>query len=70
VASQVTLRVMDVTGRVVNSDVTNVPYEAGPQNVKLDLRVLPSGSYFYELIASGTDGQSATLSKKLTIEKQ
>ncbi len=68
-ASQVTLRVMDVTGKVVNSDISNVSYAAGSQNVKLDLSSLPSGSYLYELVASGADGRSATLSGKLSIEK-
>ncbi len=69
-ASQVTLRVMDVTGKVVNSEVTNQSFEAGTQNVKLDLTSLPSGSYLYEMTATGADGRSATLSSKLTIEKQ
>jgi hypothetical protein len=38
--------------------------------VKLDLTALPSGSYLYEMTATGADGRSATLSGKLTIEKQ
>ena len=61
---------MDVTGKIVNADITNQQFAAGPQSVKLDLSMLPSGSYLYEMIATGADGQSATLSKKLTIEKQ
>ena len=68
-ASQITLRVMDVTGKVVNSDVSNVQFAAGSQSVKLDLSGLPSGSYLYEMVATGADGRSATLSSKLTIEK-
>jgi hypothetical protein len=69
-ASQVSIRIIDVTGKVVNTDVTNVPYAAGSQNVKLDLSALPSGSYLYQMIATGADGQSATLSNKLSVEKQ
>jgi hypothetical protein len=69
VASQVSLRIIDVTGKIVNSDVTNVPYAAGSQSVKLDLSGLPNGSYLYEMIATGANGQSSTLSNKLTIEK-
>jgi len=68
-AAHVTLRVMDVTGKVVNSDVTNVSYDAGQQSVKLDLGTLANGSYVYQLIATGADGQTVTLSKKLTLEK-
>jgi hypothetical protein len=68
-ASQVSVQVMDVTGKVVNSDVTNMPFAAGSQSVKLDLSGLPSGSYLYQLVATGADGRSATLSSKLTLEK-
>ncbi len=68
--SQVTVRVLDVTGKVVNSDVSNMQFAAGPQSVKLDLSSLPSGSYLYEMIATGADGQGATISKKLTLERQ
>ncbi len=68
-ASQVTLRVMDVTGKVVSAPVTNASYGAGEQNVTLDLSRLANGSYVYELIATGADGQTVTLSKKLTLSK-
>lgn len=69
-ASQVSIRIIDVTGKVVNTDVTNVAYAAGSQTVKLDLSALPSGSYLYQMIATGADGQSSTLSNKLSVEKQ
>ncbi len=68
-ASHVTVRVLDVTGKVVNSDVTNASFDAGQQAVQLDLSSLTSGSYVYELVATGSDGQTITLSKKLTIQK-
>jgi len=68
-AARVTLRVMDVTGKIVNADVTNVSYATGQQSVKLDLSTLANGSYVYEMIATGADGQSVTLSKKLTLQK-
>ena len=67
--SQVSIRIIDVTGKVVNTDVTNQPFAQGAQSVKLDLSGLPSGSYLYEMVANGADGQSVTLSNKLTIEK-
>ena len=69
VASQVTIRVLDVTGKIVNTEITNAQYSAGQQTAKLDLSALPSGSYIYEITATGTDGQTATLSNKLTVEK-
>ncbi len=69
-ASQVSIRIIDVTGKVVNTDVTNVPFAAGSQTVKLDLSALPSGNYLYQMVATGADGQSATLSNKLSVEKQ
>lgn len=58
-----------MTGKIVNTDVTNQAFAQGSQNVKLDLSALPSGSYLYEMVANGADGQSVTLSNKLTIEK-
>ncbi|HET6400628.1 MAG TPA: choice-of-anchor D domain-containing protein [Candidatus Kapabacteria bacterium] len=67
--ARVTLRVLDETGKIVNSEVTNVSYAAGQQSVRLDLGTLANGSYVYQLIATGADGQSVTLSKKLTLEK-
>lgn len=69
-ASQVTIRVLDVTGKVVSADVTNVSYGAGAQTAKLDLSNLPNGSYLYELSATDANGQTSTRSKKLTVEKQ
>jgi hypothetical protein len=69
-ASTVTIRVLDVTGKEVYSAMTNEPRDAGTQTQQLDLSNLASGTYVYQLIATGADGQAVTLAKKLTLEKQ
>ena len=68
-SAQVTLRVMDVTGKIVATPITNVSYGTGEQTATLDLTGLANGSYVYELVATGADGQTVTLSKKLTLNK-
>ncbi|MHB8391925.1 MAG: T9SS type A sorting domain-containing protein, partial [Acidobacteriaceae bacterium] len=68
-SAQVTLRVLDVTGKVMMTPLANVNYTAGEQTVSLDLSNLANGSYVYQLVATGQDGQTVTLSKKLTLNK-
>jgi hypothetical protein len=68
-ASQVTIQILDVTGKIVNNTITNTAYAAGDQTVSLDLSGLASGSYLYELTATDANGQTTTLSKKLTVQK-
>jgi hypothetical protein len=69
-ASTVTIRVLDVTGKEVYSAITNEARDAGTQTQQLDLSNLASGTYVYQMIATGADGQAVTLAKKLTLEKQ
>jgi len=68
-APSVTLRILDVTGKVVTTAFANEPMSAGNQSKTLDVTELPSGSYIYELTAVDGNGQAVTLSKKMTLNK-
>jgi hypothetical protein len=65
----VSLRVLDVTGKAVATEFANEKMNAGPQARTLDVSELASGSYIYELTAVDENGQSVTLSRKMTLNK-
>ena len=67
--AQVTLRLMDMTGKVRNTAISNETYGPGEQNVNLDLSGLANGDYIYQLIATNSNGQVITLSRKLSLER-
>jgi hypothetical protein len=52
-AAEVTLRVVDVSGREVARLAEREPFEAGPHEIHFDARGLPSGIYVYWLRAGG-----------------
>ena len=63
----VTLRILDVTGKVVSTEIVNEAMQAGEQTYTLDASKYASGSYIYELTAVPPNGQSVTLTKKMTL---
>jgi hypothetical protein len=65
----VTLRIMDVTGKVVSTEIANESMQAGEQTYSLDASKFASGSYIYELTAVQPNGQAITLTKKMTLDK-
>ena len=69
VRSEVTLRILDVMGKVISTEIANEPMQAGEQTYTLDASKLVSGSYIYELTATQSNGQSVTLTKKMTLDK-
>ncbi len=69
VSATVSLRLLDVTGKVVATEFANEAMQAGQQVKSLDVTELASGSYIYELTAVDANGQTVTLSKKMTLSK-
>ena len=69
VNAEVTLRILDVTGKVVSTEIDNESLQAGEQTYTLDVSKFASGSYIYELTAVQANGQSITLTKKMTLDK-
>jgi hypothetical protein len=67
--SQVTLRLLDVTGQEVKTVVSNEAMASGPHSVTIAADDLASGSYVYELVAVQPNGHSVVLSRKMTLNK-
>jgi hypothetical protein len=67
--SQVTLRLLDVTGKEVKTVVSNEAMASGPHSVTIAADDLASGSYVYELVAVQPNGHSVVLSRKMTLNK-
>ena len=65
----VTLRILDVTGKVISTEIANQSMSAGEQIYTLDASKYVSGSYIYELTAVQPNGQNVTLTKKMTLDK-
>jgi hypothetical protein len=60
---------LDVTGKVISTEIANQSMQSGEQTYTLDASKYASGSYIYELTAVQPDGQSVTLTKKMTLDK-
>ena len=69
VSAEITLRILDVTGKVVSTEIANETMQAGEQTYTLDASKFASGSYIYELTAVQPNGQAVTLTKKMTLNK-
>jgi hypothetical protein len=67
--SQVTLRLLDVTGKVVQTVLANEAMAAGPHSQTITADDLSSGTYVYELVAVQPNGQTVTLNRKMTLSK-
>jgi hypothetical protein len=66
--SRVTLKVFDVLGQEV-AVLLNENIAAGEHSVNFDASHLNSGVYLYKIEATGTDGSSFTLVKKMILTK-
>jgi hypothetical protein len=69
VNATVSLRLLDVTGKAVQTAFANEAMQAGSVVKTLDVSELASGSYIYELTAVDENGQTTTMSKKMTLNK-
>jgi hypothetical protein len=65
----VTLKVIDVTGKVVRTELSADAQTAGDHSYLFNANDLSSGTYVYELTATQPNGQSIVLSKKMTLKK-
>jgi hypothetical protein len=68
-AARIHLSIIDIEGREVMSIVNNVNLEAGHYNYILNSTGLPSGMYFYKMMAVPAFGQTFTATKKLVLLK-
>jgi len=68
-AARIHLSIIDIEGREVMSIVNNVNLEAGHYNYTLNSTGLPSGMYFYKMMAVPAFGQTFTATKKLVLLK-
>jgi len=64
VNTQVSLRVMDVTGRLVAAPVTTANMQAGEHTVEINVADLANGVYFYNLQTT-----EVSLTKQLVVKK-
>jgi hypothetical protein len=69
VDATITLRILDVTGKVISTEIANESMSGGEQTYMLDASKYASGSYIYELTAVQSNGQSVTLTKRMTLDK-
>ena len=69
VNAMITLRILDVTGKIVSTEIDNEAMQAGEQAYELDASKYASGSYIYELTAVAPNGQTVMLTKKMTFDK-
>lgn len=68
VKSVVSLRLFNMLGEEVMQILGNQEYEAGRYTTMIDGSAIPSGTYFYTLVASTVDAsRSATLTRKLLL---
>ena len=65
-AARVTLRVYDLTGRLVTTLMDNAYHNAGQYDVRFQATQLASGTYFYRLTAI-TKANQLTLTRKMTL---
>jgi len=65
----VSLRILDITGKVVATPINGMDYIAGKQISKLDMPGLASGTYVYELDFTNANGVTTKLTKKMTLNK-
>ena len=65
----VSLRILDMTGKVVATPISSVDYAVGKNQFKLNAGNLASGTYVYELSFVNGNGEISTLSRKMTLSK-
>jgi hypothetical protein len=65
----VSIRVMDMTGKVVANLATASELAAGPQYVTLSDMNLATGTYVYELSFTNAAGETQRITKTMTLKK-
>lgn len=67
--SQVSLKIYDMLGREIASMVNNDLQTAGYYTVQLNSANMGSGTYFFRIIAQGTNGKGFVMTKKMVLVK-
>jgi hypothetical protein len=65
----VSLRVLDLTGKVVGTGLDNVAATAGQHSFKFNANDLASGTYIYEVSFTNSNGETSVLRSKMTLNK-
>jgi len=68
-AATVTLKVIDMTGRVVRTEFENAAVTAGTHQYPMTAGELASGTYVYQLTAAMASGQTQVMTRKMTLDK-
>jgi hypothetical protein len=65
----VTMKVVDLTGKIVRTEISAEAQTAGDHSYIFNANELASGTYVYQLTATSPNGQTVTLTKKMTLTK-
>ncbi|HYM21228.1 MAG TPA: T9SS type A sorting domain-containing protein [Candidatus Kapabacteria bacterium] len=65
----VSLRVLDLTGKVVSTGLDNAMMTAGSHTFTVDANGLASGTYIYEVSFTNSNGETSVLRSKMTLDK-
>jgi hypothetical protein len=65
----VSIRIMDMTGKVVENVVASAELAAGPQSIMFSNVNLATGNYVYELSFTNAAGETQRLTKMMTLTK-
>jgi hypothetical protein len=66
---RITLRIFDITGRVIEIAATNAAEVAGTHFITLNMQNLPSGIYIYELTFTNEAGEVTRRSQRMAVLK-
>ena len=65
----VSLRILDMSGKVIATPINNVDYATGTSHVSFNGANLASGTYVFELSFTNVNGETSKLSRKMTLNK-
>ncbi len=66
---RVTIRIADIAGKVIRTEMSNEEMSVGEHEVTIDLRGTPSGTYFCELTFTNSRGEILHRVKAITLSK-
>ena len=65
----VSVRVMDMTGKVIATTINGEEMNAGPHETMFSANNLATGTYIYELTFTNADGKATSITKMMTLKK-
>jgi hypothetical protein len=66
--SFITIRILDILGRIVRTEFERISMNAGACNRTLDLTNIPAGNYTCELIANGASSKTSVVTENFIIQ--